>query len=333
MDLMDKIYEEQGLKNIPKINEENYEENKIGKISNNNCKIFEVESLENFLYKYHLENNEEIILKSFKYFPYWRSIEGDGNSFYRTIMFSIIEYYIFKNSIDSLKILISEISCDRFIQIYKEHKINYEISFYIFGAILYLLKEDKIKDAYSLFLKSYSLKDDSFDKILIIYLRNICFDYVDEALELSKDEEVQKKFESPIVPSNINKELIKTMNIEPDFFVVSLMAYLFDININIYWIDRDLIKPKEGLIKFTDEDTPDLINISLGYFFSSYHRIYTRQFFEEEPLIQEIYNNEITDIKKLTSELKCNKKCNNCKENNYIIFLEKKIKVCKNCYI
>ena len=330
MDLIDKIYEEQGLKNIPKITEENYQEN-IGKINNNNCKIFEVESLENFLYKYHLENNEEIILKSFKYFPYWRSIEGDGNSFYRTIMFSIIEYFIFKNSVDSLKKLISEISCDRFVEIYKEYKINYELAFDIFGTILYLLEEDKIKKAYSLFLKSYSLKDDSFDKVLIIYLRNICFYYVDEALELSKDEEVQKKFESPIVPSSINKELIKTMNIEPDFFVVSLMAYLFDININIYWIDRNLTEPKEGLIKFTDEDIPDLINISLGFFFSSYHRIYTRQFFEEEPLIQEIYNNELTDIKKLTSELKCAKKCNNCKENNYIIFLEKKIKVCKNC--
>ena len=138
-------------------------------------------------------------------------------------------------------------------------------------------------------------------------------------LKLSKDEEVQRKFENRIVPSNINKELIKTMNIEPDFFIVCLMPYLFDINISIYWIDQDLLKPKEGLINFTDEENPEsLPYITLGYFYSSYHRIYTRQWYEEENIVQNIFNKEIKDIKNLTYEFKSIRKCNVCKNNIYI---------------
>ena len=329
VDLMNNIYNEQGLKNIPKISDEDYKK-KIFESGMGACKIYQVENLENFLYKYRLENNEKISNKSYKYFPYWRNVEGDGNSFFRVTMFGIFENFILKNSIEALNLLISEISCNRFIKIYKENNINYELAFYIFGVILHLLQDNKIEEAYTLFVQSYSLKDDAFDKILIIYLRNICFDYTDEALELYKDEENQKQFQ--IQPQFINKELIKTMNIEPDFFVVCLMSYLFDINFIIYWIDQDLLKPKEGLIKFTDEDNPEpLPYISLGYFYSSYHRIYSRQWFEEESIVQNIFNKEVSEIKSLTYEFKGSKRCNICKKDIYIAFLEKKIRICKDC--
>ena len=122
------------------------------------------------------------------------------------------------------------------------------------------------------------------------------------------------------------------MNIEPDFFIVCLMPYLFDINISIYWIDQDLLKPKEGLINFTDEENPEsLPYITLGYFYSSYHRIYSRQWYEEENIVQNIFNKEIKDIKNLTYEFKSIRKCNVCKNNIYIAFFEKKIRICKNC--
>ena len=337
-ELMEKILNEKGLKNIPKISEEENCEKKIfGEEDNGNAvnpkKIGEVENIENFLYKYHLENNEEIALKSYKYFPYWRSIENDGNSFFRVAMFAVFENFIIKNLGNKLKQIISEITCDKFVQIYKEHNINYKIPFYIFGTILYLLDNNKIEEAYSLLIKSYSLKDNSFDELLIIYLRYICFDYVEEILELCKDEEILKKCDTKIGPDdmNVNKELIKTMNVEPDFFNICLMTYLFDINILIYYLDRDLSKPKEGLVKLIDEDFPDLPFISLGYFFSSYHRIYWRNWVNEEPIIKKHFSNDNYQMKKLIHEFKSNKLCKKCKNSEYIVFLEKKIMVCKNC--
>lgn len=334
---MQKIHKEKGLKNLPKISEEeNYSKKIFGENDENlikTNKIGDVDCLENFLYKYHLENNEEISSKSYKYFPYWRSVESDGNSFYRAAMFAVLENFIVKNLREQLNQIISEITCDRFIQIYKDKEINYEIPFYILSTILFLLENNKIEEAYFLFIKSYSLKDNSFDNMLIIYLRYICFDYVKEILELCKDEEILKKCDTKITKDdiNINKELIKTMNVEPDFFIICLMPYLFDINIIIFYLDRDLTKPKEGLVKLIDEEYPDLPFISLGYFFSSYHRIYWRDWVNEEPVIKKIFCNEDYEMKKLIHQIKSNKKCKNCKNNEFVVFWEKKIMVCKNC--
>ena len=36
-------------------------------------------------------------------------------------------------------------------------------------------------------------------------------------------------------------------------------------------------------------------------------------------------------MKKIINEIKSNKKCKNCKNNEFIVFLEKKILVCKYC--
>ena len=337
IDLMEQIYNEEDLKNIPKISTEEEKTDLLNKIFENNLninnnKIGEIEDKENFLYKYHCENNKEITEKSLKYISYWRKIEGDGNSFFRVTMFGILENYIITNSIENLNLIISEITCDRFIQIYKDNNINYEITFNIFRIILYLLTNNKIEEAYSIFIQSYSLKDNSFDTILILYLRNISFDYTEKALELSKDEEIQNQFEERIIPLHINQELIKTMNIEPDFFVLCLMSYLFDINFRIFYLDRDLLKPKESLIKFFDVDNPDNIPcISISYCFSSYHKIYEGKFIKEDSLMQKILNKNKYEMKKLTQEIKINKKCQNCKGEVYIILFEKKIKVCKNC--
>ena len=206
-------------------------------------------------------------------------------------MFSILENCIIKNLREGLDKMISEISSDKFIKIYKENNINKEIPFLILGAILYLLEKDKIEEAFSLFIKSYSLKDDCFDKILIIYLRTISHECTEELLELAKDEEIMKSLEEPIDAKNISiyKRLVKNMNIEPDFFEVCLIPCLLDINMIIYHLDKDITKPKEGIIKLIDDDYPDLPFISLGYFFSSYHRIYWNDWVKEEPIIKKIF--------------------------------------------
>ena len=122
------------------------------------------------------------------------------------------------------------------------------------------------------------------------------------------------------------------MNIEPDFFEICLIPYLFDVNMIIYHLDKDITKPKEGIIKLIDNDYPDLPFISLGYFFSSYHRIYWSDWVKEEPFIKKIFEEEKFEMKKLIYEIKNNnKKCNKCKNNEFIILLEKKIMLCKNC--
>ena len=72
------------------------------------------------------------------------------------------------------------------------------------------------------------LENGSFDKMLIIYLRYISYIYVDEVIKLSEQNQGQSE-EEKTISKNINKELIITMNIEPNFFIICLMSYLFDV--------------------------------------------------------------------------------------------------------
>ena len=322
-ELLSKIYKEEGLHNIPEIND-NYEEIIFENLLENNP-IGNVEELKSFIYRYNFQDNTKVTVSCLKAFNFWRNTLGDGNSFYRAFMFSLLEYYILNNSINELNEIISEITSDKLLEIYKKQELEYNIPFTILGAILKLLSNNNIEKAYELFIKSYCLKNGSFDKMLIIYLKHISYIYVDEVIELSKEEQNQE-----IPHNNINKELITTMNIEPSFFIICLMSYLFDINIRIFWLDKDLIQCKDGVINFIDEEnTENLPLISLGYFFSSYHIIYSVELKDE--FINKIFNTKSNVLSRLTCQINNKNKCQICKGQKYIIFLKQNFKVCKNC--
>ena len=335
IDLLQKINDEEHLKNIPKISND-YEEQIFSEeyplISEYYSPIGELDDLKGFIYKYNLEGNTKLYLNCFKNFNYWRNIKGDGNSFYRTFMFGLIEHYILNRNEEELNQVFSEISSDKLIKVYQEYNLNIKKSFIILGAILDLLSKDKIEKAYDLFLKSYLLKDGSFDEMLVIYLRYITFIYVDEVIKLSENEKVQEEREERITAKGINIELIKSMNIEPNFFIICLMPYLFDVNINIFWIDKDLIQSKDGIINFIDEEnTENIPLISFGYFYSSYFRIYSNNFTQENEEINEIFKLKLNKLSKLTLEIKIPNKCQICKSETFIIFVKQKYKICKKC--
>ena len=338
IDLLNKIYKEQGLKNIPVIKDDfDYEKNIFSPdnllVSEYYSPIGKLEDLKGFIYKYNFEKNLKVIINCYRAFNYWRSIQGDGNSFYRSFMFSLIEYYILYNDKDNLEQIISEIISDKLIDIYKEYNINYNTPFIILGLLLKFLSKDEIEKVYDIFIKSYLLKDGSFDKMLIIYLRYISFIYVDEVIKLTEDEKIQEEREEKIIVKNINKELIKTMNVEPNFFIICLMPYLFDININVLWIDKDFLQCKDGIINFIDEENVEALPlISLGYFYSSYHKIYSNSIIEGNDEIEKIFNSKLNKLTKLTIQINNSKeKCEICNNELFIIFLEQKFKICNNC--
>ena len=325
VELLTQIYNKEGLHNIPEINDDYEElifENEI--ISENNSPIGNVEDLKSFIYKYNFEKNTKIAVNSLKSFNFWRNIDGDGNSFYRAFMFSLLEYYILNNNINELNGIISEITSNQLLEIYKKQELDYKIPFIILGAILKLLSNNNIEKAYDLFIKSYLLKNACFDKMLIIYLKYISYIYVDEVIELSKNKNETNTH------NNINKDLINTMNIEPSFFIICLMSYLFDVNVHIFWLDKDLVQCKDGVINFIDEENTEILPlISLGYFFSSYHIIYSVK--SNNEFINKIFNSKSNNLSRLTYQIHNKDKCQICKGQKYIIFFKQNFKVCKNC--
>jgi hypothetical protein len=122
------------------------------------------------------------------------------------------------------------------------------------------------------------------------------------------------------------------MNVEPNFFIICLMPYLFDINVNLFWIDRDLIQSKDGIINFIDEENGEnLPSLSIGYFYSSYHKVYSNTFIQENENINLLFQTKVNNLTKLTFQIKNPNKCEICKNDSFIIFLEQKFKICKNC--
>ena len=118
IELMQNIYETQKLKNIPEIDND-YDSVIFPKdtqlISEYYCPIGELHDVKSFIYKYKIELDNKILINTYKTFCYWRNIEGDGNSFYRTFMFSLIEYFILYKMEETLTQLISEITSDNLI--------------------------------------------------------------------------------------------------------------------------------------------------------------------------------------------------------------------------
>ena len=322
-DLMKKEFNKKGLQNIPSYNttfeEEIFSE---GIFEEMNSPIGGVENMNSFLQKYFFTKNENIAKSSKKFFDKWRRILGDGNSFYRILMFSLFEAYILSNN-EELQYIISEISSDEYIEVYKEKEINYQKCFSIFSIILNLLENNNISKAYEILLKSYLLNDFSFDKLLIVYIKHLIVINIEQVMTICKTNKIN------INNSNLNCYKIEAPNIEPSFEIICIIPYLFNINMNILSIKGNLSSPIESKFNFIDSENQESPLISFGYFFSSYYKLYQHDF-------EKIYNYDLNLIennnKQLTYILKELQDCKNCeKPTEQIVFLEKKFRICKKC--
>jgi len=323
-EIMKKIYEEKGLSNLPKY-ENNFEEEIFheSKIDLMNSPIGGVENIESFLQKFFLTNNQKLVEVCNNSFVKWRRILDDGNSFYRVLMFGLFEAYILNSNENELNYIISEIITDEFIEIYKKNNIDYNTCFILLSAILDLVKEKNIAKAYELLVKSYSLKDKSFDKMLIVYIRHITAIYIDKLKEIIDKKHINTN-------SNIfNSYMCESPNIEPSMLILCIMQYLFNISYTIFSLNGDILKPNNSNINFIDPDEKDIPIINFGYCFSSYYKLYSQEF-------EEIYNFELNLMenngKQLTYIFKDERPCSKCvKKTTHILFVEKKFIICKNC--
>ena len=323
-ELMQKNYNEEKLKSTLK-RRPDFEEKIFNKLffDEINSPIGPVENIETFSQKYNLEK-EDIKQYFDSNFKKWRKILGDGNSFYRIIMFSLLEAYIFNKTLEELKFLLYDIMEEENIIIYEEKKIDVEVCSNILAEILFLIENENAIKAYEILVKAYSLKDGSFDKLLITYIRHLLAIYTENAKELLSDEEKKN-----IIKTNIfNSYYIESSNIEPTFLNICCFPYLFDVKINLIYLQGDLDSPEQRSINLVGEEG-DYPYINIGFFYSSYHKLYPTNF-------ELNYNCTLPMPKTIrtfsTLILKEFRPCEECKsEREHILFLEKKFIVCKNC--
>ena len=118
-----------------------------------------------------------------KYINNYREINGDGNCFYRAIMFRYIEILILTANIpvfqqfifDIIESFKSEEMQKR--RLIKNNDIKPELTFQILFLIINILKQKNIKEAHQLFVKCISTCK-KFDYCIILYLRYIIYKYI-----------------------------------------------------------------------------------------------------------------------------------------------------------
>ena len=233
--------------------------------------VYEVQNIEKLVeqtYQYEYNFKEQMIEECAyleKIIYSWRQIDGDGNCYYRSVMFSWLEYLIFNQKINVIKIIISNLYVkfnDKYIytkrlpiDIQKEFTSLEEIKISI--IILYLIidsltdnsinESERIKNAYTILIKAFNFTI-SFDKIMILYIKYHLYEFIFE----NKDKIYSKNFEvllGDLLPNKYIKE-----NDEYDFdgyfnedllkyytfaekLAIYITPYILKMNITIIFYD------------------------------------------------------------------------------------------------
>ena len=196
------------------------------------------------------KNKMEEKYKLLKDYIYYRKIKGDGNCFYRAIIFKYLEIIILNKEIDLLKYIILDINkCFKNEQIKQKLNIgtldviNPILVQKILISIYFLLNDNDVKNAYKLFYKSINMSR-NFDMGLILYFRYTIFQYIEQ----NQNKLYKENF--PIQIGNLLPEqyetddgtflfnqfydnyLLKLFN-DAEKIVIYLTPFIFPIKLNI----------------------------------------------------------------------------------------------------
>ena len=351
------------IRNIPEISKDKFEKMKMDLLDDNY-----LEELKNFIldFKYKLNSSnpsvaigslfplERLIESNFnndsdfsnemiakynlyrKYIYNYRTIKGDGNCYYRAVMFRYFEIIILNKEIFLLQNIIFDMKKSFYsneIISRKEIKMNTifkpELPLKIMFIILDLIKKNNEELAHLIFLKSLLICP-IFDFGLIFYFRYIIYSYIKE----NEDKLYLKNFPIKIgnlLPSKYETEdgqflfnsfyqnyLLK-MFMDAEKIIIYLTPFILGINLDIIIFDdeSEIIKKinYDGKPDFEFDDKIFLMNKK-----NHYEIIYSKNYNEKyKALFNKYINNNF--IKESIILHKINKKniFDNNQGNNFIV--------------
>lgn len=192
----------------------------------------------------------------------WRGVAGDGNCFYRSVIFSWLEYLIFNKKVNILKIVISNLYVKFDVSYEKTKTIPIELKKYftteekyiaitLLEIIIRFIEKDNIEEAYITLIKGFNVTR-TFDRIMILYLRFLLYEYISD----NKDRLFKKDF--PVLLGNLLPQEYETPDgkfLYNDYFMkdllkfytcaeklaVYLVPFILKVNLNIvfYYFGKD----------------------------------------------------------------------------------------------
>ena len=252
----------------------------------NDIKEFDTNALNPYIYKF-------------------RNILGDGDCFYRGLIFSLLENIILSNNIMQMKELLilyyEKINKNNKLIKEKEYlqEIN-KLNISIVSEILYILitqMENDISKAYETLLKVF-LFCKNFDDSIIYFVRYLFYEYIsaNEDKVYSKEYEIELGCLLPeeYMADNGKKNDYLFENfyslylMYPKSFAEKIVIYIapfvFDINLNILIYDfgnnetKSIIQEKKF---FNEKENKSKIEINLVFRKSHYDIFYRKKFYEE----------------------------------------------------
>ena len=184
----------------------------------------------------------------------WRGVAGDGNCFYRSAIFSWLEYLIFNKKINILKIVIANLyikfdpSNDKVKSLPLQYKRQFTteekyVAITILEIIIKFLKNNDVKEAYITLIKVFNVTR-VFDRVMIFYLRFLLYDYIcDNQNKLFKKDFpvclgnlLPEEYETPdgkfLYNDYFLKDLLKFYTCA-EKLAVFLVPYVLKVNLNI----------------------------------------------------------------------------------------------------
>ena len=117
------------------------------------------------------------------YINNYRTIYGDGNCFYRAVMFRYLEILILNKNIEILRKVVYDVTESfnseelKKRRIINKSDIKPDLTFKILFLLVYLLKYDMVAEAHEILIRSFSTCQ-KFDYAMILYFRYILYDYI-----------------------------------------------------------------------------------------------------------------------------------------------------------
>ena len=281
------------------------------KVTENKYKISCLSSL-NFLVEatyYFRDDNYEVkqydINELKPYVEKFRNVSGDGDCFYRGLIFSLLENIILTNNIMQMKELLiiyhEKMNQNNKLVNEKEYlKIIKKMNISIVSEILYIIivhMENDITKAYRILLKVFLFCND-FDTCLIFFTRYLIYEYISENENKIYSKEYQVELgcllpEDFVVDKGDKNEYffenfytLQLMN--PKTFAEKIILYVspfvFNIKLNILIYDYGTNGAQSVVMekKFLDENiNSPQTEINLLFRKSHYDIYYKKQFYEE----------------------------------------------------
>ena len=290
-------------------------------------------------YKFDRQKEKEMKDKFEVLEPYiynFRTIFGDGNCFYRAVMFRYLEILVFGKKIDVLKKVVFDVMESFKSEELKKRKIiikkdiEPELTFKLLFLIIHLLEKGQTMEAYKILFKCFS-NCRQFDYAIILYFRYILYDYIRknenkiylESFPISIGNLLPSQYETDsgeFLFKEFYENYLLKFYTDAEKITVYLAPFVLGIEINVvvFDIEGDILQKFifEGESEINNDEIISLVNRR-----NHYEIIYSKKDEEKNKKFYEIFENDIDKKISFPDELKGN---NNEDDNDFRLLSDDK---------